>query len=107
MSPVKIGQSQAEVVAPRLFILYAGGVCCKPARRLRPGTSAAGPGVLGTGCRLVALMPQWRQDCPNNRSPTRATAISEMGQEPPTALQKKIGRDIRFKARHAAPTAIG
>jgi hypothetical protein len=29
---------------------------------------------------LGALMPQWRQDHPNNRPPTRATAISEMGQ---------------------------
>jgi hypothetical protein len=28
----------------------------------------------------VALMPQWRQKHPNNRPPTRATAISEMGQ---------------------------
>jgi hypothetical protein len=37
----------------------------------------------------VALMPQWRQDYPNNRPPTPANAISEMGQEPPNALQKK------------------
>jgi hypothetical protein len=32
---------------------------------------------------LVDLMPQWRQDYPNNRPPTRATAISDMGQNPP------------------------
>jgi hypothetical protein len=30
----------------------------------------------------VALMLQWRQDRPNNRPPTRATAISEMGHLP-------------------------
>ena len=30
----------------------------------------------------VALMPQWRQDHPNKRPPTWATAISEMGQKP-------------------------
>jgi hypothetical protein len=40
---------------------------------------------------LVALVLQWRQDYPNNRPPTRATAISEMGHEPPPAMQKKIG----------------
>jgi hypothetical protein len=44
----------------------------------------------GPGGRLphVALMPQWRQNYPNNRPPTRATAISEMGQNPPPVLQK-------------------
>ena len=29
---------------------------------------------------LVALGPRWRQEYPNNRPPTRANAISEMGQ---------------------------
>jgi hypothetical protein len=43
------------------------------------------------GFPLVALMPQWRQDDPNNRPPTRATAISEMGQDLPPALQKRSG----------------
>jgi hypothetical protein len=34
-------------------------------------------------------MPQWRQNYPNNRPPTRATAISEMGQLLPfNALSK-------------------
>jgi hypothetical protein len=28
----------------------------------------------------VALVPQWRQDYPNNLPPTRVTAISAMGQ---------------------------
>jgi hypothetical protein len=37
----------------------------------------------------VVLVPQWRQDYPNNRPPTRATAISEMGHELPNAPQKK------------------
>jgi hypothetical protein len=37
---------------------------------------------------LLALIPQWRQDSPNNRPPTRATAISAMGHNPPAALQK-------------------
>jgi hypothetical protein len=40
----------------------------------------------------VALMPQWRQDYPNNRPPTRATAISAMGQNRPLALQKRLGQ---------------
>jgi hypothetical protein len=40
----------------------------------------------------VALAPQWRQNYPNKRPPSRATAISEMGQEPPIALQKKVGQ---------------
>jgi hypothetical protein len=31
-------------------------------------------------CPLVALVPQWRQNYPNKRPPSRATAISEMGQ---------------------------
>jgi hypothetical protein len=39
----------------------------------------------------VALMPQWRQNHPNNRPPTRATAISGVGQLRPLALQKKSG----------------
>jgi hypothetical protein len=32
------------------------------------------------GRSLVALVLQWRQDHPNNRPPTRASAISAMGQ---------------------------
>jgi hypothetical protein len=32
----------------------------------------------------VALVLQWRQDCPNNRPPTRATAISAMGHNRPS-----------------------
>jgi hypothetical protein len=41
---------------------------------------------------LVALAPQWRQNYPNNRRPTRATAISEMGQnEPPTSWPAATG----------------
>jgi hypothetical protein len=38
---------------------------------------------------LVALMPRWRQEYPNNRPPTRATAISAVGQKETPALQKK------------------
>ena len=45
-------------------------------------------GSPGHRLALVALMPQWRQDHPNNRPPTRATAISAVGQKPPPALQK-------------------
>jgi hypothetical protein len=55
-------------------LLQAG--CATP----EPGASAA---VLGSRAQVAALwplMPQWRQDCPNNRPPTRANAISEMGQ---------------------------
>src|SRR5215470_1443643 len=36
---------------------------------------------LPVGCPLVALAPQRRQNYPNDRPPTRAKAISEMGQE--------------------------
>jgi hypothetical protein len=35
-------------------------------------------------------MPQWQQDYHNNPPPTGATAISEMGQEPPNALRKEL-----------------
>jgi hypothetical protein len=35
--------------------------------------------ILGIACPPVALTPQWRQDYPNNRPPSRATAISAMG----------------------------
>jgi len=45
---------------------------------------------------LVALVPQWRQDYPSNRPPTRATAISAMGHKQPPAPQKKP-RDLRPK----------
>jgi hypothetical protein len=54
-----------------------------------PGEIAQ-PGGPGRRLPLVALMPQWRQNFPNNRPPTRATAISEMGQNPPPAPQKKV-----------------
>jgi hypothetical protein len=43
----------------------------------------------GHSLPLVALVPQWRRDYPNKRPPTRATAISEMGQNRPPALQKR------------------
>ena len=39
----------------------------------------------GRGLPLVALVLQWRQDYPNNRPPTRATAIWAMGQQQPFA----------------------
>jgi hypothetical protein len=38
---------------------------------------------------LVALMPQWRQDHPNKRPPTRATAISKMGPATSCSAQPK------------------
>jgi hypothetical protein len=38
-------------------------------------------GSPGRRLPLVALVLQWRQDYPNNRPPTRATAISAMGQQ--------------------------
>jgi hypothetical protein len=49
---------------------------------------------------LVALMPQWRQDYPNNPPPTRATAISEMGQQETPALQKNL-RESCVRGRHS------
>jgi hypothetical protein len=50
---------------------------------------------------FVALMPQWRQDFPNSRPPTRTTAISAMGQNRPLALQKDwaSGPDMRPRLR--------
>jgi hypothetical protein len=36
-------------------------------------------GIAPSSGQRVALMPQWRQDYPNNRPPTPANAISEMG----------------------------
>jgi hypothetical protein len=55
------------------------GIATPPPRERDPGHSLP----------LVALVPQWRQDHPNKRPPTRATAISAVGHEPPPALQKK------------------
>jgi hypothetical protein len=37
---------------------------------------------------LVAPMPQWRQDYPDDRPPTWATAISAVGQNPTNAPQQ-------------------
>ena len=58
---------------------------------------------------IMALAPQWRQDRPNNRPPTRATAISGVGQNPPPALQKMIAKpspQSTQRRSHAAPAAI-
>jgi hypothetical protein len=52
----------------------------------------------------VALVPQWRQDHPNNRPPVRAAVDSEMGHEPPLALQKKIVRAPIGRASRTAST---
>jgi hypothetical protein len=60
------------------------------ARRCGHRSLGASAAVLGPGHRLplVALVPHWRQNYPNNPPPTRATAISEMGHERPLGLQK-------------------
>src|SRR5580693_9848674 len=59
-----------------------------PAATMAPATrSSRGVSLQGGGgdprhsLPLVALMPQWRQDHPNNRPPTWATVISTVGQE--------------------------
>jgi hypothetical protein len=45
----------------------------------------------------VALVLQWWQDYPNKRPPTRATAISEMGQSQPSApFQRNDSQVILF-----------
>jgi hypothetical protein len=87
--------------------------CRSPSvRPPEPGAPCRGPGVIalrgspGHRLPLMALVPQWRQDHPNKRPPTRATAISAVGQKPPLALQKRSG-DLRCTARHVALTAIG
>ena len=52
---------------------------------------------LGVGMPLVALVLQWRQDYPDNRPPTRATAISAMGQNrPPSALPRALAIGVSF-----------
>jgi hypothetical protein len=38
----------------------------------RKGSAEAGPDVCHRPPSLVALVPQWRQDYPHNRPPTRA-----------------------------------
>jgi len=63
-----------------------------------------GPGEIaprgGPGHRLplVALMPQWRQDYPNYRPPTRATAISEMGHNRPWTRVETVCVPLRQPA---------
>jgi hypothetical protein len=82
-------------LAPTTPALPTGLVRSPSVRLLSLEPSAAVLGHLllaadpGHGLPLVALMPQWRQDHPNKRPPSRATAISAMGHEPPPALQKK------------------
>jgi hypothetical protein len=41
---------------------------------------------------LVALVPQWRQNYPNNRPPTRAAAISEMGHRTNPLARERAAR---------------
>jgi hypothetical protein len=54
---------------------------------------------------VVALAPQWRQDCLNNRPPTQATAISEMGHLQTHAMQHPAhaaARDRPIKSKNPA-----
>jgi hypothetical protein len=51
----------------------------------------------------VALVPQWRQDYPDNRPPRRATVDSEMGHERLYALQQKTSAWPRFGAANIKP----
>jgi hypothetical protein len=44
-------------------------------------------GEQGIGCPLVALALQWRRHYPNKLPPKLAAVASEMGHEPPPALQ--------------------
>jgi hypothetical protein len=46
----------------------------------------------GAWVALVALMPQWRQDDPDNRPPTRAIVISAMGHVADMAVFSALGR---------------
>jgi hypothetical protein len=50
---------------------------------------------LARRARLLALMPRWRQNYPNNRPPTRATAISEMGQSTKSLRDSPLRGDLR------------
>jgi hypothetical protein len=54
----------------------------------RCGPVIAPRGSPGHSLPLAALVLPWRQNYPNNRPPTRARAISAMGQNLPSALQK-------------------
>jgi hypothetical protein len=59
--------------------------CGHRSRALCRGLGVIAPrGGLRHRLPLVALMPQWRQDYPNKRPPTWATAISEMGHNLPS-----------------------
>jgi hypothetical protein len=87
--------SVAISLAPTTPALPTGLVRSPTVRPPKPGAPLCrGPGEIaprgGPGHRLalVALMPQWRQDYPNNRPPTWATVISAVGQNRPPALQK-------------------
>jgi hypothetical protein len=53
---------------------------------------------------LVALMPGWRQNYPNNRLPTRATAISEMGHPQTHVVQRT---SVRARTIDANPRSLG
>jgi hypothetical protein len=48
---------------------------------------------------------RWRQVYPRKQPPRPTAVASDSGHNPPLALQKRL-RDLRRKARHAAPTAI-
>jgi hypothetical protein len=74
---------------PRAERVGAAAGAWSPSAAVRGNCPRGSP---GHRLPLVALMPQWRQDYSNNRPPTRATAISAMGQNPPPALQKRSGR---------------
>jgi hypothetical protein len=52
-----------------------------------PRVASSADRLRSTDVPSVAPMPQWRQNYPNNRPPTPANAISEMGRDPMQARQ--------------------
>jgi hypothetical protein len=87
MVPAAISLVPTAPALPRVSLRASCGARRCGHRSLGP--SCRGPGVIapggGPGRRLplVALMLQWRQNYPNNRPPTWATAISAVGHNLP------------------------
>jgi hypothetical protein len=74
---------------PRRRPIRNGAAGCAPVthpiQAMRSDKGVAPPAAdPGRRLPLVALVLQWRQDYPNKRPPTRATAIFEMGQLRPS-----------------------
>jgi len=91
LAPTTPALPRGKPSRPRAEPVRAATIGARPTRKRIPGVLYRSPGafwgslrdlILGISLPHVALVLQWRQDHPKNRPPTRATAISEMGQLP-------------------------